>query len=59
MIMTIRQGVAVIARVQSTATAAGCQLLAMCDLAVTATDARFAVSGANLGQFCSTLLRIT
>jgi enoyl-CoA hydratase/carnithine racemase len=44
----------VIARVQGIATAAGCQLVAMCDLAVAARDARFAVSGVNLGLFCST-----
>ena len=44
----------VIARVQGIATAAGCQLVAMCDLAVAADDARFAVSGVNYGLFCST-----
>jgi enoyl-CoA hydratase/carnithine racemase len=44
----------VIARVQGIATAAGCQLVAMCDLAVAADTARFAVSGVNLGLFCST-----
>jgi enoyl-CoA hydratase/carnithine racemase len=44
----------VIARVQGIATAAGCQLVAMCDLAVAARGARFAVSGVNLGLFCST-----
>jgi enoyl-CoA hydratase/carnithine racemase len=44
----------VIARVHGTATAAGCQLVASCDLAVAATTARFAVSGVNLGLFCST-----
>jgi enoyl-CoA hydratase/carnithine racemase len=44
----------VIARVQGLATAAGCQLVAMCDLAVASTEARFAVSGVNLGLFCST-----
>ncbi|GGC77769.1 enoyl-CoA hydratase [Undibacterium terreum] len=44
----------VIARVQGLATAAGCQLVAMCDLAVAAVDARFAVSGVNVGLFCST-----
>ncbi|MDR3099907.1 MAG: enoyl-CoA hydratase [Paraburkholderia sp.] len=44
----------VIARVQGVATAAGCQLVAMCDLAVAAESARFAVSGINLGLFCST-----
>jgi enoyl-CoA hydratase/carnithine racemase len=44
----------VIARVQGVATAAGCQLVAMCDLAIAADDARFAVSGVNVGLFCST-----
>ncbi len=44
----------VIARVQGVATAAGCQLVAMCDLAVAASSARFAVSGINLGLFCAT-----
>jgi enoyl-CoA hydratase/carnithine racemase len=44
----------VIARVHGVATAAGCQLVAMCDLAVAASTARFAVSGVNLGLFCST-----
>jgi len=43
----------VIARVQGIATAAGCQLVAMCDLAVAAEEARFAVSGINTGLFCS------
>ncbi len=49
-----RLPVPVIARVQGIATAAGCQLVAMCDLAVAASDARFAASGVNLGLFCST-----
>ncbi|AWB34254.1 enoyl-CoA hydratase [Orrella marina] len=44
----------VIAQVQGIATAAGCQLVAMCDLAVSSNQARFAVSGVNLGLFCST-----
>ena len=44
----------VIARVHGVATAAGCQLVATCDLAVAAEEARFAVSGINLGLFCST-----
>ncbi len=44
----------VIARVHGIATAAGCQLVAMCDLAVAADDARFAVSGINVGLFCAT-----
>jgi enoyl-CoA hydratase/carnithine racemase len=46
--------VPVIARVHGVATAAGCQLVAMCDLAVASDNARFAVSGVNLGLFCST-----
>ncbi|XKF15458.1 enoyl-CoA hydratase [Halomonas sp. BLK-85] len=46
--------VPVIARVQGIATAAGCQLAASCDLAVAAKRARFAVSGINVGLFCST-----
>ena len=46
--------VPVIARVQGIATAAGCQLVAMCDMAVAVREARFAVSGVNLGLFCST-----
>ena len=45
---------AVIARVQGIATAAGCQLVAACDLAVAAEEARFATSGINVGLFCST-----
>ena len=49
-----RLPVPVIARVQALATAAGCQLVAMCDLAVASTAARFAVSGVNLGLFCAT-----
>jgi enoyl-CoA hydratase/carnithine racemase len=44
----------VIARVHGIATAAGCQLVAMCDLAIAADDARFAVSGINVGLFCAT-----
>ena len=46
--------VPVIAQVQGIATAAGCQLVAMCDLAVASSDSRFAVSGVNLGLFCAT-----
>jgi enoyl-CoA hydratase/carnithine racemase len=49
-----RLPVPVIARVQGLATAAGCQLVAMCDLAIASDDARFAVSGVNVGLFCST-----
>ena len=55
LMMTIQKlPVPVIARVQGIATAAGCQLVAMCDLAVAASTARFAVSGVNLGLFCAT-----
>lgn len=49
-----RLPVPVIARVHGLATAAGCQLVAMCDLAVASHDARFAVSGINVGLFCAT-----
>jgi enoyl-CoA hydratase/carnithine racemase len=49
-----RLPVPVIARAQGIATAAGSQLVAMCDLAVASTTARFAVSGVNVGLFCST-----
>jgi enoyl-CoA hydratase/carnithine racemase len=49
-----RLPVPVIARVQGLATAAGCQLVGMCDLAVAGVDARFAVSGINVGLFCAT-----
>jgi len=44
----------VIARVHGLATAAGCQLVSMCDLAVAADTARFALPGVNVGVFCST-----
>ena len=44
----------VIARVHGIATAAGCQLVSMCDLAVAATTATFAMPGVNIGVFCST-----
>ena len=44
----------VIARIHGIATAAGCQLASMCDLAVAADVARFAVSGINVGLFCAT-----
>ena len=46
--------VPVIARVQGIATAAGCQLVAQCDLAVASSEARFATSGIQYGLFCST-----
>jgi len=55
MMMAIQKlPVPVIARVHGIATAAGCQLVAMCDLAVASRDAKFAVSGINVGLFCST-----
>ena len=55
MMMTINQmPQVVIARVQGIATAAGCQLVGACDLAVAAESARFATSGINYGLFCST-----
>ncbi|MEE2998214.1 MAG: enoyl-CoA hydratase [Pseudomonadota bacterium] len=44
----------VVAKVQATATAAGCQLVATCDLAVAAETAKFATPGVNIGLFCST-----
>jgi enoyl-CoA hydratase/carnithine racemase len=44
----------VIAQVHGIATAAGCQLVASCDMAVAAEDARFGVNGVNIGLFCST-----
>ena len=44
----------VIAAVQATATAAGCQLVASCDLAIAADTAKFATPGVNIGLFCST-----
>jgi len=55
MMMSIQKlQVPVIAKVQGIATAAGCQLVAQCDLAVASSDSKFAVSGVNLGLFCST-----
>ena len=46
----------VIASVQGTATAAGCQLVSVCDLALAASDARFCTPGVNIGTFCTTPL---
>jgi enoyl-CoA hydratase/carnithine racemase len=54
MLAIMKLPVPVIARVHGIATAAGCQLVAQCDLAVASTEARFAVSGVNYGLFCST-----
>jgi enoyl-CoA hydratase/carnithine racemase len=50
----VRHPKPVIAQVQGIATAAGCQLVASCDLAVAADTARFATPGVNIGLFCST-----
>ena len=50
----VRHPKPVIAQVQGIATAAGCQLVASCDLAVASEDARFATPGVNIGLFCST-----
>ena len=54
MLRIVRMPKPVLARVQGLATAAGCQLVASCDLAVAARSATFAVSGITLGLFCST-----
>ena len=54
MLSLIRLAKPVIARVQGTATAAGCQLVATCDLAVASRDAKFATPGVDIGLFCST-----
>jgi enoyl-CoA hydratase/carnithine racemase len=54
MMSIVRLPKPVIARVHGIAAAAGCQLVATCDLAVAADDARFAVNGINVGLFCST-----
>jgi len=54
MLAIVRLPKPVIARVHGIATAAGCQLVATCDLALTADDARFATPGVNIGLFCST-----
>ena len=50
----VRHPKPVIAQVQGVATAAGCQLVASCDLAIASTEARFATPGVNIGLFCST-----
>ena len=54
MLQIVRLPQPVIAAVQGTATAAGCQLVASCDLAVASSAARFATPGVNIGLFCST-----
>jgi enoyl-CoA hydratase/carnithine racemase len=50
----VRHPKPVIAEVQGIATAAGCQLVASCDLAIASSEARFATPGVNIGLFCST-----
>ena len=54
MLRVVSMRAPVIARVHGVATAAGCQLVATCDLAVAAESARFATPGVNIGLFCST-----
>jgi enoyl-CoA hydratase/carnithine racemase len=54
MLQIVRLPKPVIAEIHGIATAAGCQLVATCDLAVAAEDARFATPGVNIGLFCST-----
>ena len=54
MLQIVRLAKPVIAEVRGVATAAGCQLVATCDLAVAAADARFATPGVDIGLFCST-----
>ena len=54
MLSLLKLPVPVIARVQGLATAAGCQLVAQCDLAVAAEGARFGVNGIDVGLFCAT-----
>lgn len=54
MLSVRRLPVPVIAKVHALATAAGCQLVAQCDLAVAAREARFGVNGIDVGLFCAT-----
>jgi len=54
MLAIVRLRVPVIARIHGMATAAGCQLVASCDLAIASDEARFATPGVNIGLFCST-----
>lgn len=55
MMMSIRRlPQPVIAKVHAIATAAGCQLVAACDLAIASTEAKFATPGVNIGLFCGT-----
>ena len=50
----VNHPIPIIAQVQGVATAAGCQLVASCDLAVASSEAKFATPGVNIGLFCST-----
>ena len=54
MLAILRLPQPVIAAAETTATAAGCQLVASCDLAVAATTAKFCTPGVSIGLFCST-----
>src|SRR5262249_57289328 len=54
MLAILRLPQPVIAAVEATATAAGCQLVATCDLAVASTSAKFCTPGVHIGLFCST-----
>ena len=54
MLSIVELPIPVIAKVHSTATAAGCQLVATCDLAISSKEAKFATPGVNIGLFCST-----
>lgn len=56
MMSLVQSPKAIIACVQGTATAAGCQLVSMCDLAIASNDAKFCTPGVNIGTFCSTPL---
>ena len=56
MMSLIKSPKAVIACVQGTASAAGCQLVSMCDLAITQANAKFCAPGVNIGTFCTTPL---
>ena len=56
MLAIVHSPKAIIACVQGTATAAGCQLVSACDLAVASTDSKFCTPGVNIGTFCTTPL---
>jgi len=54
LLIEMQAAVDAVARAHGIVAAAGCQLVAQCDLAVAASDARFATSGINVGLFCAT-----